>query len=384
MIDTCSTPNESAKSNTYTEQFLSPCGTVPGVVTGLGVTGSDGTGVTLSWSAPSPDQGDLAGYEIERKDGAGGAWAPISRSPLYGGATTVKDLVTDAGTHAYFYQVRAFDSCVTPNYGGWSSAVGESFDPCTSTLPNAPTALTVTAADDAGVTLTWAAPSPLPNDLAGYEIQYKVGAGGSWAAIDESPTSGTATTVTHVIGTAGTQEYYYQVRAYDFCASKNYSPWHGPVNETYTNNPCVGFPVPAAPTSLSVSPDGKCTDKNGPVTTKAILDWTSNTTVPSTPAGVAMGFEFFACDTSGCTPAAPPVGVCLGASPYTCTTPGAVVVSGLGHGNGANVNKWSATIDMGAFLADKPYSYRVVQTYSTASCTSRSPMPTAVSETCVP
>ena len=97
-----------------------------------------------------------------------------------------------------------------------------------------------------------------------------------------------------------------------------------------------------------------------------------------------MGFEFFACDTSGCTPAAPPVGVCLGASPYTCTTPGAVVVSGLGHGNGANVDEWSATIDMGAFLADKPYSYRVVQTYSTASCTSRSPMPTAASETCVP
>jgi Tfp pilus assembly major pilin PilA len=352
VIDTCNTPNVSAPSNFYTEGFQSPCATIPGAVTGLTVSAADATGVSLSWAAPTPDQGDLAGYEIERRNGATGTWTPIIGSPLYGGATTVKDKVTDAGTQSYFYRVRAFDSCGTPNFGAWSAEVAESFDPCSSALPNAPTGLTATASDDTGVYLSWSAPSPLPNDIAGYEIEFQDGATGSWIPITESPTSGLATSVKQVIGTAGTHVYSYRVRAFDLCATKNFSPWSSTATESYVNDPCGTFPVPYDPLNLAavLTTGDKCvTSKGINQAVKAELSWkVANPPVGVPPAGTTRTWEFLSCDTGAtCTPTTPLV-------------PDATPSLKLGV--------WSTTVTPGDFLKARGYVFGVRQVYTNASC----------------
>lgn len=169
VFDVCSIPNESVPSNTYTDGYtwVDPCSTIPGPVTGLSATGS-ASGVSLSWSAPSPNPGDLDGYAIERRIGAG-AWAALATSPFHPWATSRIDSVSDAGTVVYSYRVKALDSCAVPNYSPtWSNEAQENYtdNPCLS-IPDVPLTPVLTAVtsskcnnknEDLSVTWTGAAP----------------------------------------------------------------------------------------------------------------------------------------------------------------------------------------------------------------------------------
>jgi len=171
-FDTCGTPRESPSwTGPYLETFTDPCNSAPGAPTGLSATGA-GSGVTLSWVAPSPDPGDLDGYEIERRIGSAGAWAPITGSPFHPWALTKSDGVTDAGLQEYWYRVRALDSCPAPagpKVSAWSNETRETFvDPCLS-IPDVPAtpALAVSAVTSTGcsnkntdLSVTWTGPTP--------------------------------------------------------------------------------------------------------------------------------------------------------------------------------------------------------------------------------
>lgn len=123
-----------------TEFYSDPCLSPPYPPTGLNVTSATLSGVSLSWVAPYPDAGDIAGYVIERSTAASGNWVQVAGSPTNGTATTFLDNVTDADRQDYFYRVKAFDTCPTPLYSGYSNEAAEvlHFDPC-NPLPLAPT-----------------------------------------------------------------------------------------------------------------------------------------------------------------------------------------------------------------------------------------------------
>ena len=197
--------------------------------------------MNLSWSPPNPLPSDFAGYVIERKNGAAGAWTPIVNtvpaggSPLYGGATSIKDLVFDAGKYPYFYRVQTIDTCGT-GPGSTYIEAQETYDYCTSLLPDGPTVLTASASSNTAVGLSWTAPATIPDDFAGYVIERKKDAG-AWAAISGSPLWGTATTFTDTSMTdAGAAVYSYRVKAFDLCAAipPNYSPLSNEASELYT------------------------------------------------------------------------------------------------------------------------------------------------------
>jgi hypothetical protein len=77
-----------------------------------------------------------------------------------------------------------------------------------------------------------------------------------------------------------------------------------------------------------------------------------------------VSFTILACDTAGCTPSTAPT-----------------VGGGPSHGSGANVDSWDATVELGGFLALKPYTFGVQQVYTKGACVTRGPMVTAT-ETC--
>jgi hypothetical protein len=379
-FDTCApSPNVSGASNTYVDQSIAtnPCDTQPGVPSGLTATEVNSTvGVKLVWTAPenqaSPagmPYNDPGGYKIWRAEydalgtytGTSGVVATLPAQPTSWQDTSVAATV---GTMMYRYWVIAFDTCNVSS-PSWHGPYTETYsDPCAS-VPGAPTGLTVTAADDTGVSLSWTAPSPNPGDIDGYVIERKNGSTGSWAPIAGSPLHGGATSIMDPVTDAAMAVYYYRVRAFDTCATPNYGAWSTPAQETY--DPCATFPVPSQPTGLTAEASGRCRSANSPyapVTTRAALAWTATTAPPSFPSGVTVSFTILTCDTAGCTP----------------TTP-ATVASGPSHGSGANADSWDATVELGGFLALKPYTFGVQKVYTKGACVTRSPMVTAT-ETC--
>jgi chitodextrinase len=213
--------------------------TPPTVPTGLSVTGTTSSTVSLSWKA-STDNVGVAGYKIYR------AGTQVGTS----GTTSYTDSGLAAST-TYPYTVSAYDAA--GNNSAQSTAVQATTSGQTDTTPpTVPTGLSVTGTTASTVSLAWNA-STDTSGVAGYKI-YRAGT--------QVGTSGT-TSYTNS-GLAASTTYSYTVSAYD--AAGNNSAQSAAVQATTSGQ--TDTTPPTVPTGLSVT---------GTTVNTASLSWTAST-----------------------------------------------------------------------------------------------------------
>ncbi len=176
----------------------------PSAPTSLTATPTSSSQINLAWA----DVVSETGFKIERKTGAGGAYAQI--------ATVGANIVTysDPGltpSTTYFYRVRA------------TNAVGDSpYSPEASSTtlvppPGAPASLTATATSSSQINLSW----PDVVSETGFKIERKTGSGGSYSQI---ATTGASVTTYSNTGLSSSTTYFYRVRATNAGGDSSYSP----------------------------------------------------------------------------------------------------------------------------------------------------------------
>ena len=172
--------------------------------TGLTAVLVNGSGVTLTWTAPAEDSGSVTGYEILRAVGEGELAALAADTGSTGTAYT-DATATEAG-ETYAYQVKAIRGDDRSQASG-QAQVQVPHDP----VDLAPTGLTAALVNGSGVTLTWTAPAEDSGSVTGYEILRAVGEGELAALAADTGSTGTA--YTDATATEAGETYAYQVKA---------------------------------------------------------------------------------------------------------------------------------------------------------------------------
>ncbi|MEU8005543.1 GDSL-type esterase/lipase family protein [Catellatospora sp. NPDC049111] len=174
--------------------------TPPSTPTGFAATVDCGLRVTLTWTA-STDNVAVTGYDVFRSAN-GAAFTSIGTTT----ATSFPDMLNGL----YQYQVRARDAA--GNTSAFTTPVSVVPPPCppqdtqSPTTPGTPTTSATTATT---ATLTW--PASTDNvGVTGYDVYRAPGAGGSFASVGTSTTTGFTDT-----GLTAATTYRYQVRARD-------------------------------------------------------------------------------------------------------------------------------------------------------------------------
>jgi hypothetical protein len=163
--------------------------------TNLSASAVSYTQVTLTWADNSSEE---TAFSIERKNGAGGMYAPIATTAA--NATSYTNTGLTQGTE-YYYRVRAVSG---PNYSQYSSELKVT----TQTL-NPPSNVTVTPNSAVQIRLDWTDNS---TDEMYFFLERKTGAGGTYTSIGNVGANVTTFTNTNLTQNA---EYYYRVRAYN-------------------------------------------------------------------------------------------------------------------------------------------------------------------------
>lgn len=328
--DQCLPPKVSVASNVYTDTIEDPCSSVPNAPVIIGSTPGDAS-VQVNWQVPQlnasgSSYADPAGYYIWRNvDETGWGAAPyatvtfadpwpafyswIDPDPMIdGNALKIK---------MYAYKVQAFDTCPStgtpagPRVSADSNVYTENLtaNAC-STMPTEPTGVTVTVADNTGVTLSWNKPAVNTNgtpysDPGGYYIyRCTVPPLPATSCMPAEPPVGSSSLTTYKdipFVSAGVERYGYTVKAYDACTAPgpNVSGFSSPVvYESYTD-PCATTPMP--PTGLAVTDAGAA---------GVTLGWTAPTeNTDGTSILDLAGYNVYRCLGVGCTPAAPKINV---------------------------------------------------------------------------
>lgn len=179
----------------------------PNAPTGLsGAAAASGSQVNLNWAASTDSGGaGLAGYEIERCQGAGCSnFGQIGTSTV----TSYADSgLTDART--YVYRVRAYDNATPANRSGYSNVVSVTTPDVS--RPSAPQAMSVGNIRATSATVTWSAATDNVG-VTGYDYQIN---GGNWSAAS-SPLS--------LSGLVVNTSYTVNVRARDAAGNVSNSP----------------------------------------------------------------------------------------------------------------------------------------------------------------
>ena len=179
--------------------------------------------IDLAWADNSANE---TGFKIERKTGAGGAYAEILTTAA--NVVSCKDSTLNANTE-YFYRVRAY------NASGFS---GYTNDASATTLPNPlapPSNLAATVNSQTKITVTW---TDNANNENGFRLERKLSTAVSYTVI---ATLG-ANVTSHVdSGLTASTKYFYRVRAYNGNGNSTYS--------TAVSATTLPFP-PAAPGNL--------------------------------------------------------------------------------------------------------------------------------------
>jgi titin len=171
----------------------------------LAATAVSSSQIDLIWTETVANE---TGFEIERKTGAGGAYAKIATAAQ--NATSYSDLGLSASTE-YFYRVRAVTAA---NVSGYTNEAG---DTTLAGIPPAPEALAATAASTAQIDLSWADKS---NNEDGFKIERKTGVAGTYAEI---ATVGAGVTTFSNTGLGVNTRYFYRVWAFNALGNSGYS-----------------------------------------------------------------------------------------------------------------------------------------------------------------
>ena len=200
-------PNHAAPATVTTSTLAEDDTTPPGPVTGLAVTGTTTSSITLSWT--NPGDADFTGAVVRRSAGPTPPSSPTAGTPVADVAkpgATVTDSGLAAGTQ-YSYAVFAHDA--VPNHAAAATLTTTTATQPDTTPPGPVTAVSVTGATSSTLTLSWT--NPPDADLAGVVVRRAQG-----PTPPSTPTSGTAVAVVAAPGTtvtdsglaAGTQYSY--------------------------------------------------------------------------------------------------------------------------------------------------------------------------------
>ena len=193
--------------------------------TSLAATAVSSSEISLTWTDKSTSE---VGFKIEQ--------SPLDKLH-YTEIATVGANVTSymssglAERTKYYYRVRAYNAIATSAYSGEKNAT------TLSSIPAAPSVLTITSLTSGKVFLAW---SDNSDNEAGFRIQRKKGATGTYAEIATPGANVTTYTDNDDALLDGTQ-YYYKICAYNAAGD---SPFSNTVN---------GTTLLATPTSLSAT-----------------------------------------------------------------------------------------------------------------------------------
>ena len=195
--------------------------TEPGMPAGLTATAASDTQINLEWTAPDDGGSAITGYVLQFNTDGGSSFTDIE---LTGTATTYQHTGLSAAT-AYHYQVAATNNVGTGGYSSVASATTNDV-PATATEPGMPTGLMATPGD-AGVTLSWTAPSDGGDPITSYEIRQATASADLAAATPTSVAVGDITIngsgASHVVSGLADGIYYFQVAATNSVGTGAYS-----------------------------------------------------------------------------------------------------------------------------------------------------------------
>ena len=165
---------------------------------------SGGAAITISWTASTDAEGNLAGYIVEKSTNSGSDWEEIYRAQSF--AVSASDFVA-FGTPSVMYRVKAFDTEGLES--GW--CVSNNVTVVNNRAPGAPVSITVPLAVNGGADLvvSWGAATDSDGNLAGYELERQYD-GGSWTRIYRGDKRSCTDSIVK-----GWNTVTYRVRAYD-------------------------------------------------------------------------------------------------------------------------------------------------------------------------
>jgi hypothetical protein len=194
----------------------------PAAPANLRSSGATVGSIVLAWDDESANED---GFEVERKSGSAGTWAPIAT------VGPNVETYTDAGrpeATAYFYRVRATNET---GDSAWSNEAEMA------TLPAGPTGLGATAVNSRRVDLTWADHS---GGETGFRVERRTDPGAAWVQTGLTAANVTAYSDRQVVEET---TYYYRVLAYNIGGDS------APSNTASATTPVLT--IPAAPSGLT-------------------------------------------------------------------------------------------------------------------------------------
>ena len=162
-----------------------------------------GTTITISWSASTDAEGNLAGYKVERSTNGGSSWDQI-----YQGTERQTTNAVAFGTDSVMYRVKAYDNEGLESGYRTSSQV----EVVNNNAPSAPPAISVPNEVKGGeqLVVSWTAASDSDGNLSGYILERATNGGSSYTQVFK----GNALSFTDSI-TKGWTSVRYRVKAYD-------------------------------------------------------------------------------------------------------------------------------------------------------------------------
>ena len=201
--DPTPTPAPTPTSTPEPEPETDPADLAP---TNLGAALADGSGVSLSWTAPSEDADSVTGYEVLRAAGGGELTTLVADTAST--TTAYTDATATQKGETYAYQVKAIRGEERSQATG-QAKVQVPHDPA----DLRPTGLTVSLVDSR-VTLTWTAPAEDAESVDGYEIlRRRPMEGETTLATLVADTESTDTTYTDATANEAGVVYVYRVKA---------------------------------------------------------------------------------------------------------------------------------------------------------------------------
>ena len=265
------------------------CPTTAPAPTGLGVSSSTATSVTLTWDAVT----DAAAYKLERSDSSTGPWTEVSSTIT----STSHDVTGLTCNTTYYFRVSANGdgSPYSATFGSPSTgSVSRDTGVCPTTAP-APAGLGVSSSTATSVTLTWDAVT----DAAAYKLERSASSTGPWTTVSSTITSTSHSATGLTNGTA----YHFRVSAKG--DGSPYSTTFGDHSSSLSET--LGSTLASAPTGLTAdsSTEHSVTLSWDAVTDGAAykVEWSASSTGPWSEASsdiTAITYEVtdLTCDTT--------------------------------------------------------------------------------------